>query len=191
MSSVSSGGRGRRQLHIDVGAFRMSGGVARAAWRMFSALLGLATLALVAFHVWLFWGQWQVGLLTDPLVALRWGGSALLVAALIALHRRGVPLFRGRQALVVWTLAAVVHVGADSAAVPPSPEFSSTGLTFVVPSVAGIALIAGCALLAHTRRRRLAPRSVTFTLVRPAARRNRPARYRSAPRALRAPPLAV
>ena len=190
MSSVSTGGHGRRQPEMNAGPFRVRGSVARTAWRMLSALLGLGTLALIAFHVWLFWGQWQVGRLADPLVAVRWGGSVLLVAALIVLQRRHVPLFRGRQALVIWTLAAVVHVGADSAALSASPEFSSSGLIFVVPSVAGVALIAACAALAITRRR-LVSRPATFGLVRPTHRCPRRALFLSVPRALRAPPLAV
>ena len=169
----------------------MGGSVGRTAWRMLSALLGLGTATLVAFHVWLFWGQWQLGQLADPLLAVKWGGSALIVATLVALQRRGIPLFRGRQALVIWTLAAVIHVGADSTAIAASPEFSPTGLTFVVPTVAGVTLIAACALLGTLRRRRLVPAPATFALVRPAARRHRPAPLLVAPHGLRAPPLAI
>ena len=155
---------------------------------MLSVALGAGALALVVFHVWLFWGQWQVGRLTDPFVAVRWAGSALLVLALLALRRRHVPVLRGRQALVIWTLAAIVHVGADTAAVTASPEFSS-GLLFVVPSVAGAALVAACALLAAALRQRRSHRRSPVARVRTLRARCRPSLFLTCPRALRAPPL--
>jgi hypothetical protein len=66
-------------------------------------------LALVVFHLVLFWDQIGDGRLLDPAVAARWGMSALLVLALAGLRRAGVPILWGRRALVVWVLVALLH----------------------------------------------------------------------------------
>ena len=166
-------------------------GLRRTAWRILTgaAIGGWAGLAL--FHVWLLWGQWQDGRLTEPVIAAKWAGSLLLLGALALLHRSGRSLIVGRQALAVWTLAAVVHIGAGQPAdLSAQPSSSSPALLFVVPTVAGLALLAGAALLAAARRRRfiggprLAPARAPRT-----QRRSRLVLARS--HALRAPPFAI
>ena len=67
------------------------------------------------FHAALFWSQIGSGRLLDPSVAVRWGMGALLLAALVALGRAGVPVLWGRRALVVWVLVALLHVTAAPA----------------------------------------------------------------------------
>ena len=64
---------------------------------------------LVVFHVWLFGSQLWEGHLAEPGLALRWVVAAGLVAALVALRRSGASLIRGRQAVCIWLLAALLH----------------------------------------------------------------------------------
>jgi hypothetical protein len=64
---------------------------------------------LVAFHVWLFGGQLVGGELVEPGPLLRWVAAGVLAAALAAVWRRGGSLFRGRTAVAVWVLAALLH----------------------------------------------------------------------------------
>ncbi|HZA35459.1 MAG TPA: hypothetical protein VE505_11055, partial [Vicinamibacterales bacterium] len=74
-----------------------------------SASVAVSVLALVVFHLVLFWNQIGDGRLLDPAVAVRWGLSALLLAVLAGLRRAGVPVFWGRRALVMWVLVALLH----------------------------------------------------------------------------------
>jgi hypothetical protein len=69
----------------------------------------VSVLALVVFHLVLFWNQIGDGRLLDPAVAVRWGVSALLLVVLTGLRRAGVPVFWGRRALVMWVLVALLH----------------------------------------------------------------------------------
>lgn len=139
-------------------ARRRSGAMGRrAAWRVLTAVAAGAWAGLALFHVWLFWGQWLDGRLSDPVIAAKWVGSVLLLGALAMLHRTGRALLLGRQALVVWTLVALVHVGAGQPADPSAlPSTSSPALIFVVPTIAAAALLAATALLAAARATRLA-----------------------------------
>lgn len=162
-------------------------GAVRALWRLVSATLIVAGLSLVAFHAWLFWDQWQIGRLSDPLLLAKWAGSAVLVAALAVCHRRKVSLLHGRKALVLWTLAAVLHVGADHPGISVAPETASAVL-FVLPSAAVTALLAAGLVLA-SRRSRASVRPAARTTVRPAPLPFRPSPLLASPRGLRAPPL--
>jgi len=73
-------------------------------------------LALVVFHATLFWSQIGDGRLLDPAVAFRWVLGTLLLGGLVALGRAGVPLVRGRRALVLWVLVGLLHWTAAPAA---------------------------------------------------------------------------
>jgi hypothetical protein len=78
-----------------------------------SALPGrVAILLLAGFHAWLFWGHLVGGRLLDPAVAMRWVAGLLLVAGFAGLRHLGVPLIRGRKAVVLWLLVALLHVHA-------------------------------------------------------------------------------
>jgi hypothetical protein len=90
-----------------------------------------AALVLALFHVWLFAGQAIEGQLGDPALLLRWLAAALLTAGLIALRRAGAPLLRGRKAVAIWLLAALLHgpaIGQRLATLekPAIPEIAAT-----------------------------------------------------------------
>lgn len=161
--------------------------IARVAWRLVSTALGAAAIALVLFHVWLFWDQWQIGRLSDPLLAAKWAGSAMLVLAFAACRRHSVALLRGRRGLVIWTLAAVLHVGADHPGIAVPAETASAVL-FVLPGMAGAALLTA-GLLFGARRTRSA---VCTRVSRSRVTRAHPVPRSPllvSPRGLRAPPL--
>lgn len=101
--------------------------------------LTLAAALLAAFHVWLFAGQVWGGELVDLALVSRWVIAAGLVAALFSLYRRGVSIIRGRQAVAVWLLAALLHgpaLARDLEVVAPSMPEVVTTLAQVVTSVA-------------------------------------------------------
>ena len=94
---------------------------------MFRRILAAAAAALALFHAWLFAGQALQGQLADPALLARWAAAAALVAALAALHRGGASLVRGRRAVGIWLLAALLHgpaIGArvDALETPAVPE---------------------------------------------------------------------
>jgi hypothetical protein len=106
----------------------------------------LAAGALLAlFHVWLFAGQAWEGQLADPAVLFRWLFAGALVAALVALRRQGASIFRGRKAVAIWVLAALLHGPAaarsiDGLGEPALPEFVSTLAQILVASGATLGL---------------------------------------------------
>lgn len=114
---------------------------------MLRRLLSGAGLALGLFHVWLFARQASAGTLT-PETAAKWAAAAALVAALGALYRQGVPLLRGRKAVAIWVLAALLHAPAigerlDALETPAIPEAAIT----LSQLVAAAAPLAGLLLL--------------------------------------------
>ena len=119
--------------------------------------LALAAALLGAFHVWLFAGQVWNGELIDLALISRWIIAASLVGALHSLHRRGVSMVRGRQAVAVWLLAALLHgpaLARDIEVVAPSIPAVVTTLAQVVTglTIAGTVLLVLFAL----RNRRVA-----------------------------------
>ena len=121
---------------------------------MVRRVLGTAAALLAAFHLWLFAGQLWSGELGDLALVSRWIIAGGLTAALINLHRRGFSLVRGRHAIAVWLLAALLHgpaLARNLDLVPPSmPEVVST----IVQTIAGIGTI-GTLLLVLLSIRRL------------------------------------
>ena len=102
--------------------------------RSFASGLGLLAVAsLVLLHLSILWARITQGRLGEPVVALRWTAAAVLLLALLALRRRGVPLLWGRRALVFWLLVLVLHAGTG---VPQdsSPRFAPEQLLFVLPA---------------------------------------------------------
>ena len=71
-------------------------------------LSGAAGALLVAFHGWLFAGQFADGQLAQPYLVLRWVVAAVLVATLVVLHRKGGDIL-SRKSVAVWVLAALLH----------------------------------------------------------------------------------
>jgi hypothetical protein len=114
---------------------------------------------LALFHVWLFAGQVWEGRLADPVVLLRWLAAGALVAALVGLHRRGASILRGRKAVAIWLVAALLHGPAVARSIeglgePALPGFVAT-LTQIA-AVSGAALGLAWALGRAWRRRRAA-----------------------------------
>jgi hypothetical protein len=107
-------------------AYRGPSRLAQGARLALSASAALASMALVVFHAALLWNQIGDGRLLDPAVATRWGVAVLLVGALAALRRAGVPMLWGRRALVVWVLVALLHWTASPASELAGLTHSST-----------------------------------------------------------------
>jgi len=112
---------------------------------MLRRLLSGAGLALGLFHVWLFARQASAGTLT-PETAAKWAAAAALVAAFGALYRQGVPLLRGRKAVAIWVLAALLHAPAigerlESLETPAIPEAAITLLVAAAAPLAGLLLL--------------------------------------------------
>jgi len=112
----------------------------------------MAGLALLIFHVYLFWNRLVVGDLFDPAVSLRWLAAVGLLSALATLRRMGVPLAYGRKAFVTWLLVVLLHASGRAAPVPATdaPPGLDTSLIFVLPptlTVLGLGLL--CATIAR------------------------------------------
>jgi len=113
---------------------------------MFRRILAGAGAALALFHVWLFAGQAIEGQLADPALAARWLVAALLALALLRLHRSGAPLFRGRKAVAIWLLAALLHGPAvghrlEALESPAIPEAAAMVGQIAVAAAAAVALL--------------------------------------------------
>lgn len=115
---------------------------------MFRRMIAAAAAALALFHVWLFAGQALQGDLADPAKLARWLAAGLLLAALAGLYRAGVPLVRGRKAVAIWLLAALLHGPAigerlDALDTPSIPEAVSTlaGLGAAAAGALGLLLL--------------------------------------------------
>lgn len=122
---------------------------------------------LVGFHVWLFARDAWAGALADPGLLARWGAAAGLTWALWALRRRGVSLVRGRQAVAIWVLAAMLHAPAFAGSVEvPEVPLAPVMATSVVSALAGAVTATGLLLLVWliASLRRPAPRTVSDLL---------------------------
>jgi hypothetical protein len=145
-------------------------GVAGAAWRIARAVAIVMATGLAAFHARLLWDRLAAGELFDPEIALRWSGALFLLVALVALHRAGVSLVKGRRALVVWLLVALLHWSAgptrsDAAAGLPDPS----AILLVLPSTAAALLGLGLAIASLTTRRGSSPLLACLCTVGPRA----------------------
>lgn len=70
----------------------------------------VAMVALLSlFHLALLGEQVADGSLLDPAIAGEWVVGLLLLLGLVRLRRAGLSLMRGRAALVLWLLLAVLH----------------------------------------------------------------------------------
>lgn len=99
---------------------------------MVRRVLAAAAILLAAFHIWLFAGQLWSGELGDLALVSRWIIAGGLTAALLNLHRRGLSLVRGRHAVAVWLLAALLH----GPALARSANVDSLSLPEVVATMA-------------------------------------------------------
>ena len=132
---------------------------------MLRKLVAASVALLVLFHAWLFGAQLVDGQLADAALLARWAAAGLLTAALWGLRRRGVPLFRGRRAVAIWLLAAVLH-GPAALDHLNSPQFPVPDAIAALAEFGSILIATG--LLAGALRRR-------FSMPVPARRRLPPA----------------
>jgi NADH:ubiquinone oxidoreductase subunit K len=97
-------------------------------------------------------------------VLLRWLAAGVLVAALVGLQRRGLSIVRGRKAVAIWLLAALLHGPAVARSIeglgePALPGFVATLTQIATASAATVGL---ALLLAWIRRRRVGIASESF-----------------------------
>jgi hypothetical protein len=109
------------------------------------ALSAAATL-LVAFHVWLFARDAWTGDLVDLALVARWAAAAGLTWGLVALRRQGASLFRGRKAVAIWVLAALLHGPAlagplDVADLPVAPVVAASIAPAAAVTLAGLLVL--------------------------------------------------
>jgi hypothetical protein len=133
-----------------------------ASWRRAGGLAGrVALLLLAAFHAWLFWSHLVSGRLLEPAVGARWVTGVLLTAGFLGLKRYGLPTFRGRKAIVLWLLVALLHAHAAWApgeAMAGPQRTDGTIAVFVLQAISATALLgAGLALLAVALRQKPRP----------------------------------
>jgi hypothetical protein len=74
-----------------------------------SVAAGWTVLALLAQHGLLLLQRVSDGSLLEPAVLGRWVVGLVLVLALLALRRSGVPLVRGREAAAFWLIVLIFH----------------------------------------------------------------------------------
>ena len=109
------------------------------------SLTGVAVL-LALFHAYLF--AWQVsnGALAEPGVIARWLVAAILVRALVAV-RHHHSMIRGRKALCIWLLAALLHgpalarAGESQFTLPPDPPPIAAVLQIAATLGLGLAFV--------------------------------------------------
>lgn len=82
----------------------------------------LAVWALVAFHALLFARRIGDATISDPVVALRWLGAAVLLITGWLHTRRGGSLVAGRGALAFWLAVFLLHAFALTPATLPVVE---------------------------------------------------------------------
>jgi hypothetical protein len=109
---------------------------------------------LLLFHGWLFVGQIWNGEMDVRLVA-EWSAAAALLWALYSLRRRGHSMFRGRRAVAIWVLAALLHgpAIADRAGTPavPVPDVVAALVQITVGATLTVGLLLFLALASRPR----------------------------------------
>ena len=117
---------------------------------MFRRTLISGVVLLALFHGWLFGSQVWDGQLADLGLLARWTVAGGLFLGLMSLRRQGRSVVRGRKAVAIWLLAALLHgpaigdrVGSDS--VPAVPEIVAvlTSATLAGCVALGLVLLAG------------------------------------------------
>jgi len=124
-----------------------------------SVVLRVAILALALFHAGLLRAHLLSGQFFEPAVTVRWVVGALIVAAFLALYRRGIPLLCGRRAFVLWLLVVLLHWSASfpASTVPgnASPLPATVATTALPTALAPLVTGFGLALLVALKRRDL------------------------------------
>jgi MYXO-CTERM domain-containing protein len=121
-------------------------------------MAGLAGALLALLHIGLLIERLRHEAPTDPTVLLRWAGAlALLGGAALWRRRTGRSLWSGREALVFWTLVALLHAGAP---LEPMEATASTTAVLAFLCLVSLALPGGLlpSRLASARRLPQPPR---------------------------------
>lgn len=109
---------------------------------MLRKALRISGALLVLFHVWLFARDAFAGELVDLSLLARWAAAAGLTWGLVALRRQGASLFRGRKAVAIWVLAALLHGPALTGSLEvtdlPVPPVVAASLVQALVTVAGL-----------------------------------------------------
>ena len=109
---------------------------------MLRKALKIAGALLVLFHVWLFARDAVAGELVDLSLLARWAFAAGLTWGLVVLRRQGTPLFRGRKAVAIWVLAALLHGPALTGSLEvtdlPVPPVVAASLVQALVTLAGL-----------------------------------------------------
>lgn len=109
-------------------------------------------LLLAAYHLVLFWDRVADQSLFQPQVALRWLLTLAFLRVAWRFRAAGVPIFRGRRALVFWLMVALLHASFVGPLAEDGRLAGAGGaelsLLFTAPAV----LIAGLVLALMTRR---------------------------------------
>jgi hypothetical protein len=104
------------------------------------ALGRLAFAALAVFHAWVLAAHLLQGKAFEPDTAIRWVVAAVVLIGFRALSRRGLPLFSGRHAVVLWLLVVLIHCSAAWSGGAASLE---AGLPETVTALAQLSTVAG------------------------------------------------
>jgi len=104
------------------------------------ALGRLAFVALVVFHAWVLGIHLLQGKAVEPDTAVRWVVAVVVLIGFRALSRRGLPLFSGRHAVVLWLLVVLIHCGAAWGGAAASFE---AGLPETVTALAQLSTVVG------------------------------------------------
>jgi hypothetical protein len=111
----------------------------------------------VAFHGWLLALRIVERQAFEPATAGRWVLALLVIAGFRALGRRGLPIFSGRRAIVLWLLVVIIHVsaawhGGGAVLANAIPE-SVTALAqlSIATAAGGVALLAALTAAARPR----------------------------------------
>jgi len=119
------------------------------------ALGRLAFAALAVFHAWVLATHLLQGKAFEPDTAIRWLVAAVVLIGFRALSRRGLPLFSGRHAVVLWLLVVLIHCSAawsgGTASLEAGLPETVTALAQLLTVVGVLGVVLGIALASARR----------------------------------------
>ena len=142
--------------------------------RLFGIGLGLSAGLLAIFHLQLLWDRLVDLANLEIGAAIRWLATAAILGVVACLWKRGVSIFRGRPALVLWILVLLVHIqtpfGGPLAASSSTEGSPADDLLLVLPVSVSLAVV-GRILFSSAQRSgtadRLRLRESAFKLLNP------------------------
>lgn len=97
----------------------------------------LVVVYLVAVHAMMLWHRVLSASLLEPLIALRWSATVVLLAVMVRFLRLGVPLFRGRRGVGFWLVVLLLHLSFSAPAIAVEDPHSGLTLVLALPVVGG------------------------------------------------------